>query len=292
MAALAASACALAEAGDDPLASGGNMTTESFDLGSAGAIRPRELVLGADGKPQVKSPWAGPYHIVDNHCHNAAAANASKTDGYIGCVAESASTSTQGHTINWAPDPSAGGAKGSYCAYEPQANGGTASSGGVCCWSGGGVGGRGEPLFDTTGAQDCVKKLCLGQADFPGWFRSWWVTPPKAYPAGSKPLVANDCPGSTSSSAACNTCCTKQADEVMDLFGDSKEQYRQQVDEYEKRCATGCTDRDLVRQQEAAKKAQQARAKADAKACLSSALAAKQTGTQAKETCKDDTKKK
>jgi hypothetical protein len=285
MAALAASACGLAQAGDDPLASGGNATTESLDLGTAGGtIRPRELVLGKDGKPQIKSPWAGPYHIVDNHCHNAAAANSSKTDGYIACVSQSATTSTQGHTINWAPDPSAGGAKGSYCAYEPQSNGGTAASNSVCCWGGGGVGKSGEPLFDTAGAQGCVKQLCLGQADFPGWFRSWYVTPPTAYPAGSKPLVANDCPGSTDSSKACNACCTRQGDEVMNLFGKDKK-YEAQVNEYKKRCSTGCADRDLVRQQEAAKKAQQAQAKADAKACLSSALGAKQGGAEAKQTC-------
>ena len=227
----------------------GLVTPSSQSTVGQGELSPKAIVLGADGKPTVKSPWDGKYHIVDHHCHNAAAENSSKTDGYIACVAESSSTSTQGHTVSWGPDPSKAGTKGAFCGYEPQANGGTASTKSVCCWQGN-AGTDGAPLFDTTASQDCVKQLCLGQADFPGWFRSWFVTPPKAFPAGSKPPLPNDCPGTTNDKTSCTTCCTKQADNVYSLFGtgESGKKYKPQIDEYRTRCAQSCLDLDLQRQ--------------------------------------------
>lgn len=240
-----------------------------------GDVAPKAIVLGADGKPTVQSPWNGKYHIVDHHCHNAAAENASKTDGYIACVAESSSTSTQGHTISWGPDPSKAGTKGAFCAYEPQSNGGTVASKSVCCWQGN-AGSDGAPLFDTTASQDCVKQLCLGQADFPGWFRSWFVTPPKAFPAGSKPPLPNDCPGTTNDKASCTTCCSAQADKVYDLFGtgDAGKTYKPQIDEYRTRCAKACLDLDVQRQ-----------AKSAADKCAKSLLDELQGKASAKTSC-------
>lgn len=225
-----------------------------------------------------------------------AAKNASKTDGYIGCHPTSSTTSYSGHTVNWAPNPTAEGKAGSYCAYEPQVNGGSEASGRVCCWSGGGVGKEGQPLIDNQAAQDCVKKICGSQADFSG------KTPPVAFPAGQKPLIPNDCASSSKEKGACNTCCTTYADDTIKRFGDPSkyteqadkdraEGYRKQAEEYRKRCSTACTDAELVRQQDAAKKAQQAKAKADAQQCLSSALGSKATGAEAKQTCKAAGKK-
>lgn len=252
-----------------------------MDLETGGGIGPRALVLGADGKPVVKSPWAGSYNIVDHHCHNAAAENSSKTDGYIACHATSSTTSTQGHTINWAPDPAAkAGAKGAYCAYEPQSNGGTLVSNSVCCWQGNAAA-DGSPKFDTTGAQGCVSKLCLGQADFPGWFRSWYVTPPKAFPAGSTPPVPNDCPGTTADKAACITCCIAQADNVSSLFGSAGEQYKKQVSEYRTRCNVACVDRDIAR-----------KAKTVAEKCLKAAIDASTAKATALTSCTSNKPKK
>ena len=206
-------------------------------------LRPDALVVGPNGKPTVQSPWSGPFDIVDHHCHNAAAQNSSTTDGYIACINKSSSTSTQGHTINWAPNPSGGA--GNYCAYEPQSNGGTLLTNSVCCWSGS-AGSDGAPLFNTPAAQGCVSSLCLGQADFPGWFRSWYVTPPTAFPAGSKPPTPNDCPSSTDALIGCNSCCTEQADRVGGLFGGDPK-YAAQVTAYRKRCAVGCQSAETKR---------------------------------------------
>ncbi|HEY8075785.1 MAG TPA: hypothetical protein VIF62_16780 [Labilithrix sp.] len=241
-AALGAQSCAGVTSTNDPL------IPQAEEGG--GDIHPDELVIGPGGVRTVKSPWAGPYNIVDHHCHNAAASNSSKTDGYIACVPESSSTMTAGHTINWAPDPRANGAPGRYCAYEPQWNGGRVSDGAICCWHGA-AGADGAPLFASAGAKLCVTKMCLKQAyskDAAGN-----PTQPKAYPAGSTPPVPNDCPGSTSSLAACNTCCTTQADNVTNLFvtpdpnSANGMEFKKEVDDYRKRCATGCTDRDLTR---------------------------------------------
>jgi hypothetical protein len=220
-------------------------------LEGAGDLAPKAIVLGPGGQPVVQSPWSGPYNIVDHHCHNAAALNSSLTDGYIACVARSSTTTTQGHTINWGPDPSKAGTAGAFCAYEPQSNGGTVQSNSVCCWQGNAAA-DGTPMFDTAGAQGCVSKLCLGQADFPGWFRGWFVTPPQAFPAGDTPPVPNDCPGSTSTGSACGSCCTAQAKNVQSLFGSAGASYVQQIEDYRTRCAMGCLERELQRQEQAA----------------------------------------
>ena len=237
-AAAAGTECPLVEPTGEGLTSGAGTQGVDLDLEEGGGIGPRALELGKDKQPVVKSPWAGKYNIVDHHCHNAAQQNSSKTDGYIGCVGESSTTKTQGHTINWAPDPTKPKTAGAFCAYEPQSNGGTSSSNSVCCWEGTAAK-DGAPSFDGAAAQACVTKLCLGQANFKG-------TAPKAYAAGSSPPVPNDCPGTTADKAACTTCCTAQADNVNSLFGD-KEKYKKQITEYRDRCAVACVDRDKLR---------------------------------------------
>lgn len=207
-------------------------------------VAPKAIVLGKDGKPVVKSPWDGKYNIVDHHCHNAAAENASKTDGYIGCHAKSSTTTTSGHTISWGPDPSAkAGSTDAFCAYEPQSNGGTAPKS-VCCWKGT-ASKEGAPLIESKEAKDCVTKLCLGQADFSG------KTPPTAFPPGSKPPLPNDCPGSTATQAACGTCCTDQAKLVSEKFANDdagKKKWGTSIEEYRGRCAKGCLEREVGRQ--------------------------------------------
>jgi hypothetical protein len=272
MSADAASSCPLVVAGDDPLASDEDVGTRAL---GGGGLDPQALVLGADGKPTIQSPWSGPYNIVDHHCHNAAAQNSSTTDGYIACTASSSTTTTQGHTINWAPDPSQSGG-GSYCAYEPQLNGGSLIRGGVCCWQGK-AGADGAPLFDSKGAQDCVNKLCLGQAAFGS------SSPPKAFPAGSSPPLPNDCPSSTGTLVSCNSCCTTQGSTVLKLFGTGKDaaSMKKQVQDYRKRCSAACTGRDLQRQKET--QPQQGQSKA--KQCLSSALTSKRSSTDASASC-------
>lgn len=262
-AALTASDCSIVGTGDETTLGGGGALTQSA------GIHPDELVLGKDGKPQVKSPWAGPYNIVNNHCHNAAASNASKTDGYIGCDPTSSTTSYSGHTINWAPDPSAKGAAGSFCAYEPQRNGGTAANNSLCCWSGGGVAKDGSPLFDNAASKACVTQLCLGQAKFDG------KSPPTAFPAGSKPQTPNDCPGSTNDLGSCNTCCTNLANDISGKF--PQNDFKTQIADYRKSCATACTDRDKIRQE------QQKASKPGA--CLGKAIAQKGAATEQKQTC-------
>ncbi|HEY8072691.1 MAG TPA: hypothetical protein VIF62_01235 [Labilithrix sp.] len=268
--ALAAQSCSLVSSMSDPL--------EGQDEDVAGDLHPDELVLGADGKPVVKSPWAGPYNIVDHHCHNAAAQNSSKTDGYIACVPSSSSTTTQGHTINWAPDPSAGGKAGAFCAYEPQSNGGTLLTNSVCCWQGNAAK-DGSPTFDTAGAKNCATKMCLGQAYTGG-------SSPQAFPAGSTPPTPNDCPGSTGTLVSCNSCCTTQATNVSNLFVDKTpqgKQFAQQVADYKKRCATGCTDRDTIRQQQ---QAAQNKANQSSLMCRVRALASSYLGSSAVSMCK------
>ena len=274
MSAVPGSECPLVTPTNQSLVTGAAPRAWELDLEGQGGIGPRALVLGPDGKPSIQSPWAGPYNIVDHHCHNAAAQNSSKTDGYIGCVPESARTATAGHTINWAPDPSRAGAAGAFCAYEPQANGGTLLNNRVCCWQGS-AGRDGAPLFSNAGAQGCVTQLCLGQATFPGWFSNWFSTPPRAYPAGSTPPVPNDCPASTTTAATCNTCCTGQANNVSSLFGSAGAQYVQQIQSYRTRCAVACTDADLLRQAQAAQ----------ARRCAQSALQAQLSRAQARSSC-------
>lgn len=214
--------------------------SELAETGGGSPLKTQALVLGPDGQPVIKSPFTGPYNIADNHCHNAAAQNSSATDGYIACTQKGSTTSDEGHTINWAPDPSKKGAAGAYCAYEPQANGGTLLGGkSVCCWQET-PGADGAPPLATPAARGCATKLCLGQASFDAG-----KTPPKAFPAGSKPLLPNDCPSSTNDLVSCGLCCVELAKQTAGKFKDADSQA--QVLEFNNRCATGCNQREQAR---------------------------------------------
>ena len=202
-------------------------------------IRPEAIARGANGRLAVVSPWSGPYNIVDHHCHNAAASNSSATDGYIGCDATSSTTSYSGHTINWAPNPYQ--SANNFCAYEPQANGGTISGGSICCFHST-AGADGAPALSGHDAQACVTQLCLGQANYTGAAGS---TPPRAFPAGSTPQTPNDCPSSSSTLISCNTCCSGLADSIAGHF--PQPEFATQVADYRKRCAANCTQADTVR---------------------------------------------
>jgi len=200
------------------------------------SIKPLAIVR-QNGRLAVVSPWNGPYNIVDNHCHNAAAANSSKTDGYIGCHSTSSTTTYSGHTINWAPNPYQSANK--FCAYEPQANGGSISSGNICCFNDT-ASASGAPSLVSRDAQSCVSKLCLGQANFAAG-----GSPPQAFPAGSTPPVPNDCPSSTTAITACNTCCTNQANTIAGYFPAAS--YQPQVAAYRTRCAAACQQAETAR---------------------------------------------
>ena len=200
------------------------------------SIKPLAIVR-QNGRLAVVSPWNGPYNIVDNHCHNAAAQNSSKTDGYIGCHSTSSTTTYSGHTINWAPNPYQ--SANNFCAYEPQANGGTISSGNICCF-GDTAQANGSPSLVSRDAQSCVSKLCLGQANFAAG-----GSPPQAFPAGSTPPVPNDCPSSTTAITACNTCCTNLANQIAGYFTDASSQT--QVTAYRTRCAANCQQAETAR---------------------------------------------
>lgn len=201
------------------------------------SIRPLAIVR-QNGRLTVASPWAGPYNIVDNHCHNAAASNSSKTDGYVGCHSTSSTTSYAGHTINWAPNPYQ--SANNFCAYEPQSNGGTISNGSICCFRDTAQP-NGAPSLASRDAQSCVSKLCLGQADFTliGSSR------PQAFPAGSTPPLPNDCPSSTTTLGNCNVCCSNLATEISNAFpGD---EFKAQIAGYRARCAANCQQAETVR---------------------------------------------
>lgn len=200
------------------------------------SLRPLAIVR-ENGRLTVASPWGGPYNIVDNHCHNAAAENSSKTDGYIGCHSTSSTTTYSGHTINWAPNPYE--SVNNFCAYEPQSNGGTISGGSICCFKDTAAS-NGSPSLVSRDAQSCVSKLCLGQADY-----KKGGTPPQAFPAGSTPPTPNDCPSSSPTLASCNTCCSDLAASISTSFpGD---EYKDQIAGYRTRCAANCLQADTAR---------------------------------------------
>lgn len=202
---------------------------------------PQDLIVGADGTPQVDSPWVPPYNIVDNHCHNAAAANVSKTNGYVACQSISSTTAWGGHTVNWAPDPTKApvppiaNAQHPYCIYEPQSNGLTLVDGAACCWEGP-MADDGAPDLTTPAAAECAKKMCAAQYNPPGEGGT------DAMPVGQTPLVQRNCPATTSSRDTCNACCTSVADDVAAHFSDAGTD----IADYRKRCATACSDRYLV----------------------------------------------
>jgi hypothetical protein len=202
----------------------------------AQSIRPLAIVR-QNGRLTVASPWSGPYNIVDNHCHNAAAANSSKTDGFIGCHSTSATTTYSGHTINWAPSPYQ--SANNFCAYEPQDNGGTISSGSLCCF-GDTAQANGAPSLGSHDAQACVSKLCLGQANFGAG-----GTPPQAFAAGSTPPTPNDCPSSTPTLGNCNICCDNLATSISNSF--PQDEYKAQIAGYRTRCAAACQQADTAR---------------------------------------------
>jgi hypothetical protein len=265
MAAMAASAC--------PLASPGKLLRSS----SAGATGPTEvhpaaLVIGADGTPTVQSPWTGPYNIVDYQCHDAAQANVSTTDGYIGCSLSAWTTSYSGHTVNWAPDPSRAGTPDAFCAYDPMFNGESLGGGiAVCCWQGD-TASSGAPLLTSPAAEACMKKLCPGQYE-PGAAR--------AFPPVDTPPVPMQCPFQTTEYAQCTTCCTSQAQQATSVWSGSKDwaaELKDQVADYRKRCSVGCTDAELRRQARNL-------ATSNANGCLAAGLNARTSSSSAGKMC-------
>lgn len=229
-----ATECGLVGAGD-----GGGTGTDSLVNGlDLQGLRPQDLIVGSDGTPLVDSPWVPPYNIVDNHCHDAAAANVSSTNGYVACQSLSSTTEWGGHTVNWAPDPTKKDKKNAFCMYEPQANGGTLVTGAACCWEGP-AGSNGAPDLTNEGAAGCAKKLCGDQYNAAGSSNGATT----AMPVGEKPKVQKDCAATTDSSDACNACCKSVGDDIVKKFPDDKKD----VEDYRKRCGTSCNDGDLVR---------------------------------------------
>lgn len=215
---------------------------EGSGLGRS-SIAPLALVREKSGRLRIRSPYKGRYNIVDNHCHHAAAANSSSTDGYIGCDGTSSTTTYSGHTINWTHEPAYShltpASPNGFCAYEPQGNDATLLSGGVCCFEDS-PRADGVPSLTSEDARACIRELCLGQADFePGG------VPPQAFPVGSKPPVPNDCTSSTGSLFSCNACCTDYANFVRGEFDDPDS--RLEIADYRKRCAASCQQAETVR---------------------------------------------
>jgi len=233
---LGESAAMAAQTGAQCLLSGAGQSTTTKNLS------PLALEIAPDGKRIIRSPYElDKQNIVDNHCHHAAAANVSDTEGYIGCVPSASSTSYSGHTISWAPDPAKPGKSGAYCAYEPGRNGAREGDEktSICCWEGA-RGFAGEPALDSKEAQSCVTTLCQGQANFANA-----AEVPTAHPAGSKPPLPIDCPATKATQKECNTCCSDQAKLVRGLtfVKDDPKRYLPEIKDYQERCAQGCLDR-------------------------------------------------
>jgi hypothetical protein len=237
LSAATASSCALVTGEATPVRAAGDATNPQ-DLGG---LRPDAIVIGANGKPYIRSPWNGHYNLVDHTCHNAAAENASKTDGYIACEVGARYNWYDGHTVNWGPDPTK---VNDFCAYEPQDSGSTLgdadSKGGhaICCWRGG-ADGSGTPLW-TPEADRCVHDVC-GYTYDPG-FQVF-------YPPGSAPLVARDCAATSTSLETCSSCCTSQADYIAGVdYSPEPPTAQQEVADYRQRCSKACTEAGLGRQ--------------------------------------------
>lgn len=222
-------------------------TLSALDL--QGGLRPQDLIVGSNGNPLVDSPWVPPYNIVDNHCHDAAAANVSATNGYVACQSLSSSSSWGGHTVNWAPDPTKKNDKNAFCMYEPQLDGGTVStptlvtSGAVCCWEGP-AGSNGAPDLTNKDAAACAKQRCGNQYKPPGSKTSdGKADDTTAMPVGQKPQVAKNCSATSNSKDSCNACCKSEGNDILQKFPDSAKD----VEDYRKRCETSCDDRYLVK---------------------------------------------
>lgn len=202
-------------------------------------INPEELVR-QNGHLTVRSPWNGPYNIVDHHCHNAAAQNASKTDGYIGCNGQSSTTTYGGHTINWAPNPYQ--SVNNYCMYEPQLNGGLISNGAICCF-GDKKNADGSPSLSSNDARSCLNKLCgADQLDYDG---KKGLGTPQAFPAGSTPPLPTNCSTAKNTLTDCNSCCTTQADDTAKRFPQAE--FTAQIASYRASCARACQNAETVR---------------------------------------------
>jgi hypothetical protein len=260
-AAAAASSCALVTSNADLVATNAGSARPQ----GLGGIHLDALGIGPDKSPQVQSPWNGDYNVVDHQCHHAAAQNVSSTDGYVSCDHDGWTNPYGGHTVNWAPDPTQPGKKGSYCLYDPQAPGATLLThpNDVCCWQGGAIGLGGTPMFNTAEALDCAVKVC----------RQGNVQP-SAFPPGQEPPLPIDCPATTSSEWECQQRWASQLFKVAQLF--SRVSYPEdgpQFDDYARRMSALCA-------------AKPAGAVAPAAShCLPNALASNAARDEAKATC-------
>lgn len=241
----AATAAATASSGGTVGMAGGTAAAPAslrpLDVG--GRPLPQDLIVGDNGI-EVDSRWDGNYNVVDNNCHNAAAANIDKKTGFIGCTPDVATTTNVGHALNWTGDPTKPGKAGAYCAYNGEMNHQGLVDDAACCWEGA-ADAKGAPLIASVSpAKACVDKMCHDQ--------DVWTPDqaPLAYPIGQAPGIQKDCPSVTNAMVLCLACCTEFANDAQATNGNDPkwgDYFRKNIAEYRKRCSTSCNDRELVR---------------------------------------------